>query len=223
MELRRHRTRPARGVFMDDIVTVAIRHMIGRATVSWQEAADCLPPHVYLIIPPPAFGVHSLRARDRCAVPGPQSDCPGGGGVPPAFQEHTRIITGHAAGLTTIDIAEADDAERERHRRDMAESYRTLLGHFRHEVGHYYWDRLVRSGPRIAAFRDLFGDERQDYQACLSTHYAQGPPAGWQQHHVSGYASAHPGRTSPRRGRITCTSWTRSRQPASSASVSGPG
>jgi hypothetical protein len=25
----------------------------------------------------------------------------------------------------------------------LREPYRTLLGHFRHEVGHYYWDRLV--------------------------------------------------------------------------------
>jgi hypothetical protein len=103
-----------------------------------------------------------------------------------------QIVTGHAAGLITIDIAEADDAERERHRQDMSESYRTLLGHFRHEVGHYYWDRLVRSGPWISSFRDLFGDERQDYGASLERHYAQGPPADWQQRFVSGYASAHP-------------------------------
>jgi hypothetical protein len=107
-------------------------------------------------------------------------------------REKAQIVTGHAAGLITIDIAEADDAERERHRQDMVESYRTLLGHFRHEVGHYYWDRLVRGGPWIAAFRDLFGDERQDYAASLERHYAQGPPADWQQHFVSGYASAHP-------------------------------
>jgi hypothetical protein len=107
-------------------------------------------------------------------------------------REHTQIITGHAAGLITIDIAEADDAERERHRRDMVESYRTLLGHFRHEVGHYYWDRLVRGGPWSPAFRDLFGDERQDYGASLARHYANGPPADWRQRFVSGYASAHP-------------------------------
>jgi hypothetical protein len=107
-------------------------------------------------------------------------------------REHTRIVTGHAAGLITIDIAEADDAERERHRRDMAESYRTLLGHFRHEVGHYYWDRLVREGSWNSAFRDLFGDERQDYGASLARHYANGPPADWRQRFVSGYASAHP-------------------------------
>jgi hypothetical protein len=107
-------------------------------------------------------------------------------------REHTQVVTGHAAGLITIDIAEADDAERERHRQDMAEAYRTLLGHLRHEVGHYYWDRLVRSGPWIKAFRELFGDERRDYGASLATHYAQGPPADWRQHFVSGYASAHP-------------------------------
>ncbi|WP_207460301.1 putative zinc-binding peptidase [Azospirillum sp. SYSU D00513] len=107
-------------------------------------------------------------------------------------REQAQIVTGHAAGLITIDIAEADDAERERHRQDMAESYRTLLGHFRHEVGHYYWDRLVRNGLWLAAFRDLFGDERQDYGASLARHYAEGPPADWSQRFVSGYASAHP-------------------------------
>ncbi|WP_377805776.1 putative zinc-binding peptidase [Azospirillum sp. A29] len=102
------------------------------------------------------------------------------------------IVTGHAKGLITIDIAEADDAERERHRQDMVESYRTLLGHFRHEAGHYYWDRLVRSGPWLAGFRELFGDERQDYEASLARHYAGGPPDDWRQRFVSGYASVHP-------------------------------
>ena len=60
----------------------------------------------------------------------------GSGGT---FQEGPQVITGHAQGLITIDIAEADDAERECHRQDMAEPYRTLLGHFRHEIGHHYW------------------------------------------------------------------------------------
>jgi hypothetical protein len=106
--------------------------------------------------------------------------------------EHTEIVTGHLAGVITIDIAEADDAQRERHRQEMGEAYRTLLGHFRHEAGHYYWDRLVRNGHWIVAFRDLFGDERRDYQTSLDRHYGQGPPAGWQQHFVSAYASAHP-------------------------------
>jgi hypothetical protein len=102
------------------------------------------------------------------------------------------IITGHAFGLITVNIAEADDTVRERYRRDMAEPFRTLLGHFRHEVGHYYWDRLVRGGPWLDAFRTLFGDERQDYGASLQAHYGAGPKPDWQEHFVSRYASTHP-------------------------------
>jgi hypothetical protein len=74
----------------------------------------------------------------------------------------------------------------------MAEPYRTLLGHFRHEVGHYFWERLVRDGLWLEAFRTLFGDERQDYGACLQAHHDAGPPPDWQERFVSGYASAHP-------------------------------
>lgn len=109
-----------------------------------------------------------------------------------AFREGPQVMTGHAEGIITINLAEADDVERERHRRDMAESYRTILGHFRHESGHHYWERLVRDGVWHAAFRDLFGDERRDYGAALNAHYGAGPPAGWQENYVSGYASAHP-------------------------------
>lgn len=102
------------------------------------------------------------------------------------------IITGHVRGLITINIDEADDAKRERNRQDMAEPFRTLLGHFRHEIGHYYWDRLVRNGVWVSAFRNLFGDERQNYLAALGNHYAAGPPADWQERFVSSYASTHP-------------------------------
>jgi hypothetical protein len=108
------------------------------------------------------------------------------------FPGTVQITTGHARGLITINIAEADDTERERARRDMAEPYRTLLGHFRHEVGHYYWERLVRDGVWLQGFRDLFGDERQDYGTRLRAHHAEGAPPGWQEQFVSGYASAHP-------------------------------
>lgn len=108
------------------------------------------------------------------------------------FREGPPIVTGHARGLITIDIAEADDAERERHRQDMAEPYRTLLGHFRHEIGHYYWDQLVRDSVWHDAFRQLFGDERPDYGDALEAHYANGPPPDWHEYFVSGYASAHP-------------------------------
>ena len=74
----------------------------------------------------------------------------------------------------------------------MSEVYRTLLGHFRHESGHYYWERLIRSTEHLDSWRALFGDERSDYAQALRNHYNNGPPADWQDHFVSGYASAHP-------------------------------
>ncbi|MBK1705207.1 zinc-binding metallopeptidase family protein [Halochromatium glycolicum] len=110
----------------------------------------------------------------------------------PRFHEDSSVMTGHAQGLITIDIAEADDAVREKVRQEMAEPYRTILGHFRHESGHYYWDRLVRDSSTLADFRDCFGDERIDYDAALQKHYAEGPPTDWMQDYVSSYAAAHP-------------------------------
>jgi hypothetical protein len=112
--------------------------------------------------------------------------------VEPTFRESPPIVTGHSRGLITINVAEADDAERERHRHDMAEPYRTLLGHFRHEIGHYYWERLVLHGPWLEPFRALFGDERQDYAASLERHYGERPPLDWPERFVSAYAAAHP-------------------------------
>ncbi|MFU8833386.1 MAG: putative zinc-binding metallopeptidase, partial [Wenzhouxiangella sp.] len=111
------------------------------------------------------------------------------------FHDHhqgNQIMTGHANGLITINISEADDVERERMRVQMNEQQRTLLGHFRHESGHYYWDRLVATGPMLARVRELFGDERQDYAGSIDRYYNAGPPANWQQNYVSAYASAHP-------------------------------
>jgi hypothetical protein len=102
-------------------------------------------------------------------------------------------LTGHDAGLITVNIAEADDSERERRRVQLHEPYRTLLGHFRHEIGHFYWDRLIREGSQLEAFRALFGDERLDYAAALKHHYSNGgPPPDWQQSFVSAYATTHP-------------------------------
>ena len=103
-----------------------------------------------------------------------------------------RVLTGHASGLITLNVEEADDAKREKMRLDMRESYRTLLGHFRHEVGHYYWDRLVADGSWLQPFRVLFGDERADYAAALKANYANGPPADWPDRYISSYASTHP-------------------------------
>jgi hypothetical protein len=102
------------------------------------------------------------------------------------------VLTGHKAGVITINVAETDDAERERRRQTLHEPYRTLLGHFRHEIGHYYWDRLVGTTRRLDAFRATFGDERSDYAQALQNHYASGPPADWQQRFVTPYASSHP-------------------------------
>lgn len=102
------------------------------------------------------------------------------------------VTTGHASGLITINIAEADEVARARMRELMEEHYRTLLGHFRHEIGHYYWSRLIDAGPLLDDFRDLFGDERSDYGAALRRHYDAGAPADWEQHYVTPYASAHP-------------------------------
>jgi hypothetical protein len=103
-----------------------------------------------------------------------------------------RVMTGHAAGVITVNIAEADDAERERRRAAVHEPYRTLLGHMRHESGHYYWGRLVKDQASVESFRRLFGDERADYGSSLRTHYEQGPPADWLSRFVSSYASSHP-------------------------------
>lgn len=106
--------------------------------------------------------------------------------------EGPRVLTGHAEGLITLNVEEADDAIRERVRFEMREPYRTLLGHFRHEVGHYYWDRLIPGTPWLDKFREVFGDERQDYAAALERNYSQGPPADWADNHISTYASVHP-------------------------------
>src|SRR5262245_2218135 len=102
------------------------------------------------------------------------------------------VLTGHDNGVITINLAEADDPERERQRRDLHEPYRTLLGHFRHEIAHYYWDRLIANTPVIDKFRDVFGDERLDYAQALQRHYANGPPPNWPDNFVSAYASVHP-------------------------------
>lgn len=102
------------------------------------------------------------------------------------------VRTGHDNGVITLALAEADDAEREHRRTLMHEPYRTLLGHFRHEIGHYYWDLLVDSRPALGPFRALFGDERADYGAALQRHYEAGAPADWQATHISAYATAHP-------------------------------
>jgi hypothetical protein len=104
------------------------------------------------------------------------------------------VKTGHAHGVITLNIAEADDAERVRRRIELHEPYRTLLGHLRHESGHFYWDRLVAGGGRTERFRAMFGDESRDYCEALQQYYGAGGGAitGWESRHVSAYATSHP-------------------------------
>lgn len=110
----------------------------------------------------------------------------------PSFSDRGRVMTGHDQGLITINLAEADPAERERMRDQMDEAYRTILGHFRHESGHYYWDQLIRDGQWLQPCRELFGDDTRDYAEALDQHYHNGPPTDWREHFVSAYASTHP-------------------------------
>ncbi len=111
---------------------------------------------------------------------------------PPGEDGQGKILTGHDNGEITLNVAEADDALRAEIRQKMGEPYRTLLGHFRHEIAHYYWDRLVKDKPAYGIFRRAFGDETRDYDKALQAHYANGAPPGWRDRHISAYASAHP-------------------------------
>jgi hypothetical protein len=117
------------------------------------------------------------------------------GGLEFAFladDEQHKVFTGHSDGLITINVAEADDPFREKLRKELGEAYRTLLGHFRHEIGHYYWDRLVKDAASLAGFRQLFGDHTLSYADALASHYEKGPPPDWPTRFVSAYATMHP-------------------------------
>lgn len=132
----------------------------------------------------------------RLGLVSPSADSPGMEG--PIFEfladqpGAAPVLTGHHHGVITLNVAEADDDERARRRVALHEPYRTLLGHLRHESGHYYWDRLVLAGGQVAAFREIFGDESLDYAQALRDHYAGGQTLQWQHHHVSAYATSHP-------------------------------
>jgi len=101
-------------------------------------------------------------------------------------------VTGHAGGVITVNAVEADTPARKRIRHTLNEPYRTLLGHFRHEIAHYYWHRLVEQGPELEQFRLMFGDEQADYQAALEEHYAREGTTGWQEQFISADAASHP-------------------------------
>ena len=110
----------------------------------------------------------------------------------PHHSEPQKVFTGHADGRITINIREADDVEREKLRVNMGEAHRTLIGHFRHEIGHFYWDVLVK-GRREDESRAVFGDhDHPTYAEALKLHYKNGAPPDWPEHYVSAYATMHP-------------------------------
>jgi hypothetical protein len=114
-------------------------------------------------------------------------------GKPPmTFDFMADAVTGHFDGVITIDIDEADEVERTRQRQQLAEPYRTVLGHLRHESGHYYWMLLIDGSNLIDEFRQLFGDDRENYADAIRRHHDQGPMLNWQSEFVSAYASSHP-------------------------------
>ncbi len=115
------------------------------------------------------------------------------------------MLTGHACGLITLNVEEADDSIREKVRHEMREPYRTLLGHLRHEIGHYYWDRLIADTEWLEKFRELFGDEREDYAAACRKNYEQGPPPDWRDRISVPTRRSIPGKTGRRLGRTTST------------------
>lgn len=108
----------------------------------------------------------------------------------PLVKKH-RVHTGHKNGVITLYAAEADDVHRMMAREQMNERYRTVLGHMRHESGHYYWEVLVKNTEWYPRFRRLFGGE-ENYREALDCYYAHGPAPNWVSRHISAYASAHP-------------------------------
>ncbi|OBI44444.1 putative zinc-binding metallopeptidase [Mycobacterium sp. E796] len=113
-----------------------------------------------------------------------------------SYSGRERVVIGHADGVITIDLVESLDAYREALRVNLGEPYRTMLGHFRHEVGHYYQNVLVEQDPGAARYldecREIFGDERVDYQAEMARHYKFGAPPDWGDSYISEYATMHP-------------------------------
>ncbi|HEY2302682.1 MAG TPA: putative zinc-binding metallopeptidase [Acidimicrobiales bacterium] len=126
-------------------------------------------------------------------TPGREEDPEGGLAFDLLSSGRGPVTTGHEDGVITVDLAESDDAHRERTRTRLGEAYRTMLGHFRHEIGHFYWPRLVEAdGGDLDRARALFGDERADYGEAMQHHYDEGAPATWEESFVSAYATMHP-------------------------------
>ena len=136
---------------------------------------------------------HRRTVRTETADRGTRRGSPVRPGVRPALQRVRAGVHRPRNGVITLDLAEGDDVHREQLRTEMDEPYRTLLGHFRHEIGHYYYYRVVDPSQAYSQrFRELFGDPDADYQAALDRHYNEGAPPGWDDIYVSSYATMHP-------------------------------
>jgi len=101
------------------------------------------------------------------------------------------VNTGHLNGVITINVAEADELYRMQMRQMLGELHRTVLGHFRHESGHYYFNFLINA-KNMEAFRDRFGDESTNYSLALDTYYSNSRGPDWTPNFISRYASSHP-------------------------------
>lgn len=101
-------------------------------------------------------------------------------------------ITGHTTGVVTLDLAETDEHHRESLRRQLGESFRTVVGHLRHEIGHHYWAQLVGRSDDLDEFRRLFGDERVDYGDAVERYYRDGGGDPDPTRFITVYAGSHP-------------------------------
>jgi hypothetical protein len=136
--------------------------------------------------------VRSRRERDTRS-PGGSPGAGGGLAFDLLSSTQAPVTTGHADGVITLDLSETDSAQRERRRLQLGEPYRTVLGHLRHEIAHYYQDILAPEGSAAREqCRAIFGDDRDDYAAAIERHYEHGAPADFKQRYVSAYATMHP-------------------------------
>ena len=195
---------PDARAFVSDVPFCANREVIGCNWVATESGALCAACAMTKMAPDTSIpGAFNNWARTEAAKRwvlvnlrhwgwfGPRDT-----GVPPIFHMLAEgvepVVMGHANGVITISITESDPVLNVIRREALDESYRTMIGHLRHELAHMIWWRLSIEPDFLADFRALFGDERADYRAALDRHYAAGPPSGWQNQFLSAYASAHP-------------------------------
>ncbi|MTH78159.1 zinc-binding metallopeptidase family protein [Paracoccus aestuariivivens] len=107
-----------------------------------------------------------------------------------ARHQEVNVTMGHADGVITINVVEADDAVRVERQQELGELYRSMVGHMRHEIAHFLFERLAVLPGFLDQFRTMFGDERADYAQAITEHYANPKDKGAT--HISKYATMHP-------------------------------